>query len=170
MLLLLQGKSGTEQGGAACPLILTDTCCKVQRTLKGSSNLTKLRTALFEFVIMRGSLQTWTFGRTPNNPSQLSKGGVWMHRHGCVGACVHVCVPSPVCAGLGSLIPAEDKLCVFMWVYHLFKDPGLGAKMLDCLLKCFVKLQRGLTEAQNWQVFTCSLAYTPPNWQAPNFT
>jgi len=32
---------------------------------------------------------------------------------------------------------------------------------------CF---QRGLTEAQNGQVLIWSLAYTPPNFQAPNFT
>ena len=34
MLLLQQGKSGTERGGAAVPCNLTDACCKVRRTLK----------------------------------------------------------------------------------------------------------------------------------------
>jgi len=29
MLLLLQGKSGTELGGAAVPCSVTDACCKV---------------------------------------------------------------------------------------------------------------------------------------------
>ena len=57
MLLLLQGKSGTELVGAAVPAIWTDACCKVCRTL------TELRTALFKFVKMRESLQTRAFNQ-----------------------------------------------------------------------------------------------------------
>jgi len=45
-----------------------------------------------------------------------------------------------------------------------------GAQALYCTYRNFVNYQRGLTVAQNGQVSVCSLAYTPPNWQAPNFT
>jgi len=65
MLLLLQGSSGTELGGAAVPCaILTDACCKVlDKLLKVRQTLTKLQTTLFEFIKMRESLQARTFGR-----------------------------------------------------------------------------------------------------------
>jgi hypothetical protein len=49
MLLLLQGKSGTELGGAAVPCIF-DTCWKVQRTLKSSSNFDRTPNGTFRFV------------------------------------------------------------------------------------------------------------------------
>jgi len=42
MLLLLQGKSGTDWGGLLSLAILTDACCEVRRTLK--------RTTHFKFV------------------------------------------------------------------------------------------------------------------------
>ena len=64
--LILQGKSETELGGAAVPCILTDACCKVQQTLKSSSNFDRTPNGPSIFVKMRGSLQTRTFGRTSN--------------------------------------------------------------------------------------------------------
>jgi hypothetical protein len=65
MLLLLQGKSGTELGGGCCPLQFWQThASKFDELVKVRRTLTGLRTALFKLVKMRESLRTRAFGQT----------------------------------------------------------------------------------------------------------
>ena len=70
MLLLLQGKNGTELGGAAVPCNfdrrMQQAAIKFDALLKVNRTLTKLRTATNNFVKMCASSRTQTFGRTSN--------------------------------------------------------------------------------------------------------
>jgi hypothetical protein len=78
MLLLLQGKSGTELGELPSLAILTGTCCKVWRTLKSSSSFDRIPNGTFKI-----RYNTWKFANfwpnlKLNNPGTQS---VNIHAH-----------------------------------------------------------------------------------------
>ena len=63
MLLLQQGKSGIELGGAAVPCNFDRRMLySLTNSLKICRTLTELRTTLFKLVTMRESSQAQTFG------------------------------------------------------------------------------------------------------------